>query len=115
MRIFRHRDIIIIALIALVAFFWMLTKKSSFGAVLVEVDGKIVMRIQKPGEYDVYRNGRRITTVVFDGKRVRVRNSTCPLKLCEKMGWIGPGGEIVCVPNHLVVRFERSSVDAMTW
>ena len=115
MRVFRHKDIIIIILVAMIFLFYLLVKERSFDSVVVEVDGKVAMKINKAGEYDVYRNGKRITTVVFDGKRVRVKDSTCPLKLCEKMGWISPGGEIVCVPNHLVVRFERSNMDAMTW
>lgn len=118
MRIFRQRDIIIVLIavvIGLVPVFILKKDHSFSNVVIVEVDGKVVMRIRKPGKYDVYRKGKRITTVVFNGKEVRVVNSTCPLKICEKMGWIKPGGEIICVPNHLVVKFEKSKIDAMTW
>jgi hypothetical protein len=115
LRVAKPRDIIIALVVLAVAVVPLILRDGSGKGVIVEVDGRVVMRITKPGRYDVYRKGKRITTVVFDGKRVRVENSTCPLKLCEKMGWVGPGGEIICVPNHLVVRFERGGVDAMTW
>ncbi len=118
MKIFRQKDIIIVfitVVIALIPALVLERNRAFSNVVVVEVDGKVVMRIEKPGRYDVYRKGKRITTVVFNGKEVRVVNSTCPLKLCEKMGWIKPGGEIICVPNHLVVKFEKSKIDAMTW
>ncbi len=116
MRIFRRKDIIIVLIVVAIALVPILKRDRSFSnVVVVEVDGKVVMRIEKPGRYDIYRKGKRITTVVFNGREVRVVNSTCPLKLCEKMGWIKPGGEIICVPNHLVVKFEKSKIDAMTW
>ena len=117
MRILQQKDIIIVIIILVVALIPSFLKRNHTfsNVVIVEVDGKVTMRIEKPGSYDVYRNGRRITTVVFNGKEVRVVNSTCPLKICEKMGWVKPGGEIICVPNHLVVKFEKSKIDAMTW
>ncbi len=115
MRLVKPRDIIIAIVVVLVSLTPFPFKERDGGVVVVKVDGEVVMRIERPGEYDVYRNGKRITTVVYDGRRVRVKDSTCPLKLCEKMGWVEPGEEIICVPNHLVVRFERGEVDAMTW
>jgi len=114
--IFRKRDVFVFIIIAIVLLAWGFRSKSySPGKVVVFVEGKVVMTITRPGEYPVFRNGRRITTVVFDGKRVRVVNSQCPLKICEKMGWVGPGGEIICVPNKLVVKFEGSTTDVLTW
>jgi len=117
LRILQQKDIIIVITVIAVALIPTFIRKSQAfsNVVLVEVDGKVVMRIENPGRYDVYRNGKRITTVIFNGKEVRVENSTCRLKICEKMGWVKPGGEIICVPNHLIIRFEKSKTDAMTW
>ena len=116
---FKRKDLVIITALALaIAFSFLLNQMKSGESgrvVVVSVDGKVVLETNKPGEYPIYRNGKRITTLVFDGKRAKVVHSTCPLKICEKMGWIEPGGEIICVPNHMVVRFKRSRVDAVTW
>ncbi len=117
MKVFVRKDIFVIVIILLVAvsFFLFENSKAKAGRVVVYVDGKRVMIIDRPGEYPVYRNGKRVTTVVFNGKEVRVKDSTCPLKICEKMGWVGPGGEIICVPNRVVVKFEGSKIDTLTW
>ncbi len=118
MRLFRKRDLIVIAVLILILILTASLKPeigSFSNKVVVEIDGREHMVIDRPGEYPVVVDGERVTTVVYDGTKVRVRNSNCPLKICEKMGWVKPGGEIICVPNKLVVRFERSRVDTMTW
>lgn len=116
MDIFRKRDVFVFIIIAIVLLVCGLRPKSyNPGKVVVFVEGRVVMAITKPGEYPVYKDGQRITTVVFDGRKVRVMDSQCPLKVCEKMGWVDPGGEIICVPNKLVVKFEGSTTDALTW
>jgi hypothetical protein len=54
--------------------------------------------------------------VEFHGNRVRVVESTCPLKLCVKTGWVGPGGTIICVPNEVIIFFEeKTDYDTVTW
>ncbi|MCD6450662.1 MAG: NusG domain II-containing protein, partial [Thermotogaceae bacterium] len=69
----------------------------------------------KPGTYPIYKGGEKITTLIFNGKKARVVNSVCPLKICEKIGWIEPGGEIICVPNKLVIKFKEAKIDIQTW
>ena len=117
MRIFTKRDVVIAILAFSIPLVFVFLKNGEGYSkrVVVEISGEVYEVIDRPGRYPVVVNGRRITTVVYDGNRVRVVDSDCPLKICEKMGWIEPGGEIICVPNKLVVRFERSEIDAMTW
>jgi len=44
-------------------------------------------------------------TIEIKGKRVRVKESSCPNKVCVKTGWIRRSGEIiVCAPNQVTVR-----------
>ncbi len=51
-------------------------------------------------------------------RRVSVLESSCPLKICVKTGWIKrPGEAIICVPNNTVIRIEgekKEEVDAIT-
>jgi len=50
--------------------------------------------------------------------RVCISESSCPLKICVKTGWINkPGEAIICVPNRIVIRIEgekRGKSDAIT-
>jgi len=41
--------------------------------------------------------------------KVRVKESSCPNKICVKTGWIKRSGEIiVCAPNEVTVRILSS-------
>ena len=58
-----------------------------------------------------------ITRIEIREGQVRVLSSPCPLKLCQRAGWIGAAGEmIVCLPNEVVVRLpgRRRGVDALS-
>lgn len=45
--------------------------------------------------------------IEIEGGRVRVTDSPCPDKICEKMGWISKKGQqILCVPNQLIISIE---------
>lgn len=56
-------------------------------------------------------------TVEADAGRVRVAHSGCPSQDCVHTGWVSrPGGQIVCLPNRLVVSVAGtggSDVDAV--
>ncbi|TAN38006.1 MAG: NusG domain II-containing protein [Verrucomicrobia bacterium] len=42
--------------------------------------------------------------------RIRVREITCPQKLCQHTGWISrPGEMIVCVPNKILIEVTAQS------
>lgn len=41
------------------------------------------------------------------GGAVRITQSTCPLKICIKKGWIyRQGDSIICLPNQVIIRVE---------
>jgi len=52
-----------------------------------------------------------IKVVVADGA-VKFEDSHCPARVCEKTGWVRrAGAAIVCAPNHVLCRLERSDGD----
>jgi len=117
--LFRIWDIAILVVMcsAVAMFFCFHTYGEGSGYIEVSVNGEVVLKTSADGVYPVVVNGKRLLSVVKDGEKVRVEDSTCPLKICEKMGTVGPGGVIICVPNKVVVKFVHTneSVDVMTW
>ena len=112
---FRKKDVVLIILIFVVLIFSILVSEKKGSKVVVQ--GKDFRKIlSKPGTYDITENGRFLMKVEFHGNRVRVVESTCPLKLCVKTGWVGPGGPIICVPNEVIIFFEeKTDYDTVTW
>lgn len=117
--LFKIWDIVILAIMfsAVTVFFCFHTYGEGLGYIEVSVDGEVVLKTRADGVYPVVVNGKRLLSVVKNGEKVRVEDSTCHLKVCEKMGPVGPGGVIICVPNKVVVKFVYTdrSVDVMTW
>jgi heptaprenyl diphosphate synthase len=75
-------------------------------AVLVEVAGKTVEKLDIHENRDITFRGEKGTmkVEVRDG-RVRVVEADCPNRICVHTGWRSRGGEvIVCVPNRTVIR-----------
>ncbi|HMA69308.1 MAG TPA: NusG domain II-containing protein [Candidatus Mcinerneyibacterium sp.] len=76
--------------------------------VVNEKDYKNLVIIRKSGSIKKYNldKNREIDIgshlVQIKNKKVRVVNAKCPLKLCEKQGWI-KDGQIICVPQKVVV------------
>ncbi|ODN31252.1 NusG domain II-containing protein [Fervidobacterium thailandense] len=94
--------------------------ESSGVTVEVRIAGKVVEKITQEGTYTILNEaGQRITTLHFDGKFAWVDGSTCPDKICEKMGKVSEGGSIICVPNRMVIEIKprKGSVkhDVQTW
>lgn len=85
----------------------------------IEVSGRRVLSLPRSEE-----GLRRVdgplgsTAVEIREGRVRILSSPCPLKLCQRAGWIGSAGEmIVCLPNEVVVRIPGKApggVDAVS-
>jgi hypothetical protein len=75
-------------------------------SVEVEVGGRKVLTVSL-GESGVREvTGPLGTTrIEFRAGEVRILSSPCPLKICQRAGWIGTAGEmLVCLPNEVVVR-----------
>ena len=52
-------------------------------------------------------------TVEAEQGRVRVSHSECPSQDCVHTGWVSrPGGQIICLPNRLVITVTGGGADA---
>lgn len=117
---FKPTDIIIIVIAAAVlaltfVFRGILSKNgsgSSNAAVFHNGEQIALLPLEKDGIYpfDEYL----VTVEVKDGM-VRISDSDCPDKICEKTGFISsPFQTIVCLPNRISVRIidEKSNIDS---
>lgn len=54
--------------------------------------------------------GAVTNTVAIERGRIRIVEATCPDQICVHQGWISTGvAPIVCLPNSLVIRVERTT------
>ncbi|MDK2885499.1 MAG: hypothetical protein PWP54_57 [Thermosipho sp. (in: thermotogales)] len=117
MKLFKKSDFLIIffVLLVLLIFFTVKTTGNEKGNFVVKLDGKEILELKDPGEYEIKNeNGELLTIVHFDGEYAWVTNSSCPLKICEKTGKISKGGEIICVPNKIVIE-SKNTQELQTW
>ncbi len=85
---------------------------------------KVIISVDKTNNFvyplnqdkEIIVNGKlgAAKVVIRDG-RVRILNSPCPLKICEKKGWISKKGDfIICIPNRVVIKITGKEYDAVT-
>lgn len=101
---FKKADIPLYALIIIAAYIFLATlpvcetAKYERGTAAVEKGGAVTLfELGHDGVYDIKTHILEIK----DG-RARVTHASCPLKICEKQGWVSDG-VIVCVPNRTVI------------
>ncbi|MDP2643687.1 MAG: NusG domain II-containing protein [Desulfobacterales bacterium] len=116
-------DVILIVIIILVA--GGLIIKTKFGLqsskateASIYHDGKLFERLSLDKNQErVLLNGKMIVEV--RDKRIRVKQSDCPRKICVTTGWIRHAGEaIVCVPFKTLIEIKSSTaplVDAVVF
>lgn len=116
-KLFSRIDLwILLAVSLLLVGFFILRYHEGKGNVVIVEGTNFKKIISKPGVYDIDKEGKVVMKVEFDGERVRVIDSVCPLKVCVKTGWVKPGGTIICVPNAIVIHFEgKRDYDTETW
>ena len=51
----------------------------------------------------------RTNTVEIRDHRIRMAEAECPDHTCVEMGWLNSETPIVCLPNHLLIRFAKHS------
>lgn len=64
-------------------------------------------------EFDIEYEGR-VNTVEIKNHMICVKDADCSDKICVNTGWIGRDRKsvpIVCLPNRLVIEFEKGSAD----
>ncbi|MBQ3078669.1 MAG: NusG domain II-containing protein [Clostridia bacterium] len=76
---------------------------------VIERDGEVLKRIDLAIDQEItieYKDSCNVIEV--SGGKIRVKEALCPDQTCVKMGWLKSGAfPIVCLPNHLVIEFER--------
>ncbi len=75
---------------------------------IVMVDGKEHSRIElegaSPREFTV-ASSRGYNTIEVGNNRIRIKDSTCPDKICVKEGWISRVNQMtVCMPNRVYIK-----------
>jgi hypothetical protein len=75
---------------------------------LIEVNGKIAYRLSLTSDTLLTIRGKTGEMLIkTEQNRICMYRSSCPLKICEKTGWIQkPGEVIICIPNKIVIRIE---------
>lgn len=75
-------------------------------------DGEVLYRLDLSKEKDrtiqIEYEGRTNTVEIRD-HRIRMAEAKCPDHTCVEMGWLNSETPIVCLPNHLLIRFAKHS------
>ena len=76
---------------------------------LVYSDGKLVRTIdlKEDGEYTI-QNGEEWNVLTVEDGKIRVSSASCRKQECVHQGASDHGAPIVCLPNHLVIKFENT-------
>lgn len=115
----RRELIIIFVLFIIAAAAAVLPKIFNKGAVNAVIrcgDMTETLNLSSSGEFTFDEFGNTVFEV--SGGKIRIKNASCPDKICEKTGFIGfPGQSIICVPERITVTIENSyeesdSIDA---
>ena len=80
---------------------------------VVECDqDRLRISLSQDGKY-VVRGVLGNTVLKVEDGQIKVLNSPCKMKLCERRGWMSrPGESIVCLPNHIAVFVEDTLCQA---
>lgn len=105
------REIILIAVVLLAAFFLFLYSKSihQSPAALVEIsiDGTVVKTfdLNQDQEYLIESSTGGTNMLIIQDGEAWISEASCPDKVCIRQGKISHDGElIVCLPNLMIVR-----------
>ncbi len=95
-------DVIVIGILICIIF---LVPRNRGEKIKIFVDGKVIRVYSLNMDTTITIQGYKGPSVIQIQKgKVRMLDSTCPLKLCVKMGWISnAGASIVCVPNRVTI------------
>lgn len=112
MKLFRKNDLIIIAVVAIIAlvlFVPSLIKNDSLTATIY-VDGNVTDEIELNGIDKPYtfspKNGTEIE--VQNGK-IRFSSAVCKDRLCVKSGWLDSNGQTAaCLPERILISIKGS-------
>lgn len=110
MKLLSLKDIIFILCLCSIFLFFIVfrlffTDKSP-KTIVIEVNNSLykACSIEKNGLLEI--DGKSGKTIVeIQGKKVRIKKSSCPNQICVKTGWISkPGDTIICLPNKIIIK-----------
>lgn len=88
--------------------------------VKIEVNGRLAYKLPLCSDAAIAVKGINGDTIVeIKNRKVRIKESPCPNKICVHQGWIDRGA-IICLPNRVMVFIEGSegkenkTIDAIT-
>ena len=119
LRIFRWGDLLILALVALLALGAVaagVSSRASEGPVKAQVyqGGKLVRMIDlstvtEPETFEL--DGAYHDFITVEPGRIRFVDADCPDKTCVHTGWIHEAGQIAaCVPNRVMIKLVGQSI-----
>ncbi len=109
---------ILIAIFFVILFFTVIAKKEGT-FVQVRIDGEItdVFPLSEDLEFQIHGYNGGTNTLIIEGGKAYLKDTSCPDHLCEKMGKISRSGQsLICLPNHVVVEIagdEGAEYDAV--
>lgn len=93
---------------------FLLLRSSDLNVVQIKRDDEILYTIDLTDAQDriicIDYNDSYNLIEIKDG-RIRVKEAGCKDNTCVKMGWLSSSAPVVCLPNHLVIRFSSSGDD----
>lgn len=96
----------------------LLLRSSDLNVVQIKRDDEILYTIDLTAAQDqiirIDYNDSYNLVEIKDG-RIRVKEAGCKDNTCVKMSWLSSSAPVVCLPNHLVIRFssQRDEIDAV--
>ncbi|KUK80628.1 MULTISPECIES: NusG domain II-containing protein [Petrotoga] len=113
--------LIVVILLVLVMIFMNTSPNQGIIGAEVHLKGDQILQITKEGTYSVISDeGELLMNVEYVDQRIRVTDSSCPLKVCENTGWVeNPNQPIICIPNEITVKplgtQNGEGIDIYTW
>jgi hypothetical protein len=116
-------DILLLAVLIIISISGFVFIKKAFPQgtdVKIEVNGKLAYKLPLNNDTAIVVKGIIGDTIVeIKNRKVRIKESPCPNKICVHQGWIDSGA-IICLPNRVMVFIEGSegkenkTIDAIT-
>ena len=108
-KLFRKRDIILVAILLCVALFLFLgTNKNDGNTAEIWIDGELYKSFDLKEPFKISLDGGVV--IEGDGKRAHFLHSDCPDKVCINTGWLEAEGEwAACLPNKTVLKITEGN------
>jgi hypothetical protein len=111
--------VVLVLLVAVVGMFLLKTfqdtREGTYAVIMVngEEYKRVDLRKTQPGEFTV-RSPWGYNTIEIGKNRIRIKDASCPDKLCVKEGWLSKSNEMaVCMPNRVYIKIvgEETGID----